>query len=227
MNYKLIFKYLNDPHYFRIQILLFLPYMIYNLITEILTLINTTTFSNIIQYSTYNQIFNTINFAILLIIDVIFPLILTIIIFIIRKKKIDDINELDDIVNNKESYNLFESYCKSEFSIENLLCYQDIQKYKKSGKEAYDLYKTYLNGNSSFFEVNVQKKDYSVIHEKINLWRRDRINNPLGLDLFNNVEATVKLNLSDTLSRFILSKEYKEYVHTKKLKIELLEEKGH
>ena len=50
------------------------------------------------------------------------------------------------------------NYAKTEYSIENILCYQEIQEYKKTKKEAFKIYKKYFNGSESLMEVNVEKE---------------------------------------------------------------------
>lgn len=216
-------KYLNDPHYFRLQILLFLPYALFDFIIEIITLINTLTYVQIIEFSLYNQIFNTINFGILFIIDVLFPLILTI--FKIKRKK-EEKNNLDIIMQDKDLYNLFELYCKEEFSIENLNCYRDLLNFKKSKEGYYNIYSNYFNGPSSIYEVNISKKIYSKIYKNIAYIRRKKRQGEIpNIDpnIFDEAENEVKVNLCDTLSRFILTKKYKQFIALKNLQIELLE----
>jgi hypothetical protein len=117
----------------------------------------------------------------------------------------------------------FTEYAKTEYSLENILVYQDIFEYKKTNKGAFEIYQKYFNGRESLMEVNVEKKDCDLVLQKINRFRRDSQRFPLDDKLFETLELAVKLNLVDTFTRFKLTNEYKNYVKNQNLQIELLE----
>ena len=99
-------------------------------------------------------------------------------------------------------------------------------KYKKDGKDGYEVYKTYLNGQSSFYEVNITKAQYAPIHQKISIYmrsRREGIDGVLEQNIFDDVLTTIISNLADTMSRFMLTSEYKQYIQNRRMKVELLD----
>jgi hypothetical protein len=71
---------------------------------------------------------------------------------------------------NFELRNIFKTYAESEFSVENLICFEDIQQYKKlktfvdKQRKATVIYHTYLNGDASELEINVVRKICKVSH---------------------------------------------------------------
>jgi len=79
------------------------------------------------------QALNTVNFDILLFIDVLFPLTLTIIMFILalfaKDNEVQD-DELNEMLKDENLYEMFLAFCKKEYSVENLYCWMDIQKFK-------------------------------------------------------------------------------------------------
>jgi len=115
-----------------------------------------------------------------------------------------------------------------EFSVENLYCWDDIEKYKNLGKEdvtyksltedgkksgylsihAKRICDRYFNGDKSLMEVNVQKKDTDL------LWRKLKQKN-VDLEMFDKILETAEVNLCDSYSRFHLTKEYKQYIAEK------------
>jgi hypothetical protein len=128
---------------------------------------------------------------------------------------------LTESLRDEDLFSLFVSYSRSEWSQENVLAHRDIEKFKRiKGKEkrenhAFNIYYTYLNGTNSPLELNIDTKTRNSLYEDIN--NEDcKFQN----DTFQNVEKTVKINLSDTWSRFILTGVYMNYSTNK----EILEE---
>jgi hypothetical protein len=157
--------------------------------------------------------------AILLIIDVLFPLVITIIELIrSRCRKGEDINELDKLLNDKDDFVFFEEFCKVEYSIENLACWVDIQEYKKTRNDPMGLYMKYCNGTDSPMEVNCERKTCLVALEKI---KSGSVEN----DLFSDVELEVMINMRETFSRFPRWAKYIAHVANKKKQLELIEGK--
>eukprot|EP01080_Neovahlkampfia_damariscottae_P007152 gene7152-11465_t len=135
---------------------------------------------------------------------------------------------------------IFHTFAKNEWSEENFLAYTDIQSYKEMVKKtkheliedlnverlisSYNLsivvgkektmtkelkvgqiFHLYLNGSKSPCEINIDRKTVNILKEEIN--------NSAALleNLFDKVEDAVKVNLSDTYSRFIVSAPYLSY----------------
>ena len=65
----------------------------------------------------------------------------------------------------------------------------------------------YLNGASSALEVNVDGRRLREFKK-----RYKSENNELSIDLFDLIEFSVRENLGDTYSRFIISLDYENYV---------------
>jgi hypothetical protein len=191
-----------DRFYYEIELCLFLPLIICTTI-----LINILLYT--IQYNVYMYVvLNTVNIWLFFIYQVGFVFVLTL--CQLFKKKTNS-NVLEEIFKDKIKYDMFYIFTEKEFSIENILSYNDICKYKTIVDEeeklhiAKNIYNLYFNGNNSNMEVNVARSLTLEIKNKIN-------NNQLSIDLFSGVEKTIMTNLSDTYSRFSYSKEYVEHM---------------
>jgi hypothetical protein len=68
------------------------------------------------------------------------------------------------------------------------------------------LFKKFLNGNSSELEANVPGSKCRQVSEILN-------QNPIYLenDLFDSILLSVKENLADTYSRFMITKEFENF----------------
>jgi hypothetical protein len=207
----------QDPYWFRAQIVLFVPFMIFSLVIEIYTLATTTTYFDVVSNFQDDIALNTTQAAILLIIDVLFPLIITIMALIVPlcRKKVNT-NSLENILNDEESMKLFGEFCKMEFSIENLACYQDIQVFKKTKTDPLTPYFKYFNGANSVMEVNCPRGTCQAIYEQLKSGSYDE-------HLFDPLEKDVLGNLSDTYSRFSFWDKYVRYLQAKVKQVELIE----
>lgn len=233
-NYELIlmkfdwitYVFRKDPYYFRVQIWMFVPYMLFDLASQLYFVIAIQTFPAIIQDTPETEALNTANFDILLLIDVVFPLTITMITFIYNLFVEEDFKENDLVLllRDPKGHELMMNFCKTEYSVENLLCWDDIQLYKNLEKEdvlmksltnekkkkgllaihAKRLCDKYISGDKSLMEVNVQKKDTDVI------WRRLK-QSEVDLYLFDKILETIEVNLCDSYSRLISTTAYKEY----------------
>jgi hypothetical protein len=106
---------------------------------------------------------------------------------------------------------LFADFCNSEFSIENLSCYEDLllfreEKSLEKKKEIFEIiFYKYFNGSEFELEVNISggaKNDLNNIFKSM-----DTIivfDDSVILKLIGDL----KLNLIDTFSRFKLTKSY-------------------
>jgi hypothetical protein len=113
---------------------------------------------------------DTINAHILLILDVFFPLVITIIVYfrvLCAKKGKHD--EFEVMFKNQELREIFARFSKKEFSIENYLCWNELNEYLTTTKreaKADHIFATYLNGEKSVMEVNLDRKTCSAVHAK-------------------------------------------------------------
>lgn len=140
--------------------------------------------------------------------QVLFVLIVTIITFILKlfKKKNSD-DALVKLMKNKETHDMIYDFSKSEFSVENVACYDDLQVFKKEKDQdrmfqlATRIYKAYLSGSESELEVNIS----SDICKKVKI---EIDSGKVQPDLFVNVERQIITNLSDTFSRLIFTRAF-------------------
>lgn len=224
-NYNLIIKcrwiqyiFYTDPYWFRAQMFLFFPFLVYSLIVEIVIAVNSSSYAKVIDFYLKECILNTISALILLIIDVILPLLITIIELIktcFKKKSKDG---LTDVLLNPETESLFYKFCESEYSLENIVAYRDIQLFKKNPKAIapMELYKKYFSGADALLEVNTSKTNCQEVLKSIQ-------SEDYNQDLFNSVEKDIIGNLTDTYARFIYSQLWIDYENSKKETLELLE----
>ena len=112
-----------------------------------------------------------------------------------------------DFLDDEELYKIFRKLCEEEYSLENLLCYEDIIKFEKLGewkrKEAMEsIFNLYVLDYAEL-EVNipasVKKHLYSVKNSELNI---------IPADLFDELKKQATMNLSDTFSRMIVLKSY-------------------
>jgi hypothetical protein len=110
--------------------------------------------------------------------------------------------------SKKNIYNKFRKFCENEWSLENILMYEDVLKYEKL--EEIDrrefskrIFSVYMNGKLSELEVNLPGAICRDVKEKI-----DNLAVELTSNLFDEAMMMVKNNLSDTYARFIISDDY-------------------
>jgi hypothetical protein len=156
--------------------------------------------------------FNSIQYHLLFIYQVGWILIPTVITKCRRKKVMMD--KIEEIFNNLDIFIMFKDFCHKEYSIENVLCYQDLIKYRKETSQekrreiVKEMTKLYFSGSSSELEVNIS---HSIIPKTEGLER-------LEDDLYDRVKASMMTNLSDTYSRFQFFRPF-EKLQKKKRKI--------
>eukprot|EP01080_Neovahlkampfia_damariscottae_P010754 gene10754-3373_t len=127
-----------------------------------------------------------------------------------QKKKINEINEIEEIFKDEELYLLFYRQARKEYSLENVLFRVDSMKYKtmknkkKREEHAIMMVEKYLSGSSSPFEINV---DFNTISKAVELIREGRFDD----NIFDDLDYCIYRNLSDTYSRFIHSSEFSRY----------------
>eukprot|EP01080_Neovahlkampfia_damariscottae_P002200 gene2200-2374_t len=206
-NFKKFFS--SDPFAFRLQQIWIIPIIV----VEILEMswfwngkrcLDNTIWS--IVYSTLYRVFTIFYFSG-------FVMILTALkkfIELFQQKVELDNDTIDEIFKDEEKFEIFKEYVKKEFSNENVLLYQDIKKYQIEEDFATrkilanHIYMKYLNGNLSELEANISGKFCREVYRKIK-------NEQFEPDLFDSCLLTIKENLADTYSRFILSERYTGY----------------
>jgi hypothetical protein len=110
--------------------------------------------------------------------------------------------------SKKNIYKQFRKFCENEWSLENILMYEDVLKYERleeiDRRECSQrIFSSYMNGNLSDLEVNLPGSVCRSVKEKI-----DNFAVELTPNLFDEAMMMVKNNLSDTYSRFIISDDY-------------------
>jgi hypothetical protein len=214
------FIFYNDPYFFRAQIFMFMPLMIYSLVIEFISLGLTRNYVGVVQNFGTTIILNTVQVSILLLVDVVFPLTMTLIELFrmcVMRSKLRNVG-MDEYFKDPYVEKLFLDFCEREYSLENILCYKDIQEYKKTLKDPLSIYFRYLNGNSSTMEVNISRRQCNSVYEKLKSGSFD-------ITLFAEVETAIIANLSDTWSRFESVGTYVRHLQTKKSELEMIEGK--
>lgn len=198
----------DDPFCFRLEVAFYYAFAPINgiliFIVSILFLINTgggTTVSVIVM-----DLFP--NFILMLII-VWFPLTITITKYLkekFQKYKGSSSDEVTMTLKNPELHDLLKEFAKSEWSVENVLVYDDIVEYEKeiSKEKASNIIYQYLTSGAPL-QVNLPKREIDPIIEKMN---KDEID----IHLFEGIKQTLIQNLMDTYSRFIYSSDYESYI---------------
>jgi hypothetical protein len=125
---------------------------------------------------------------------------------------------IESYFKDPEVEKMFVKFCETEYSLENILCYQDIREFKKSLKDPMLIYHRYLNGSSSVMEVNVPRRQCHDIDEKLKSGQFDA-------HLFDSIEGTVITNMIDTLSRFVFDGSYVKYMVHQRTEKQLIEGK--
>jgi hypothetical protein len=117
---------------------------------------------------------------------------------------------LNEIFSNEDLTIIFVQYSQSEWASENVLFRIDVEKYLKTPpSERYKICQTiktqYLEFSKSPLEINAIENHVNEVVNKMNMRIFDD-------NLFEVLMKTVNMNLSDTLSRFIFSSFYSNYL---------------
>jgi hypothetical protein len=230
MNFKLIFSprfyhyfWTRDPHIYRIQMFACCVYLLYAGATEI-TIISVSSVL-IIWVPNFEAIaiLTTISLWILLLIDVIFPLTITFkrwIYSILFYKKVVTGDLTMTILHTMETHNMLLKFAKNEFSMENLLCWDDMQIFKKTkSKKIFDnMFLKYFTDNS-VMQINLPSAVVVDLKKKHKAIQGDVCEDTL----LDPVERVILENLGDTISRFIFSPPYLQWRKTREAERELLD----
>jgi len=129
-----------------------------------------------------------------------------------RSATIADAEELDimKLLTEKRTHDSFLSFAESEWAPENILAYDDILKFKESTKKDFQTVKNIFN---TYFvarapnEVNVPGSQLSELRKKV-------ATEILDETIFDEVFSSLKVNLTDTFSRYMLTSEYRNLKRT-------------
>jgi len=195
---------------------MFIPFMIFTLTVEIYGFFTSFTFLQIVLNFQETLIFNTITYSLLLLIDVVFPLLMTIlriIKFTFKKRK----DPMEKGLRDPRILEMFKDHCAKEFAGENLFCYLDILAYEKEPtmQVALEMFNKYLNGITSLYEVAVDQKENEQVFEKIQ-------KGEFTPDLFDPVKAVVFKNMDLNWKQFIVGEAYWNYVGPMKERAEMI-----
>ncbi|KAL0483722.1 7 TM domain-containing transmembrane protein [Acrasis kona] len=118
------------------------------------------------------------------------------------------------------THELFRDFAKKEFSVENVLIYDDIARFKNNvNVERYEqaklIFDSYL-ASGSLNQVNLPSKSADSAAEKLKAYEEDKEGCTLGDDLFDGVLQQVVVNLRDTYMRLWYTQAFKEYVEKRK-----------
>jgi hypothetical protein len=112
---------------------------------------------------------------------------------------------------------MFKVFCIKEFSVENILCFDEIQKFKKTKhlkkkkKILKNIIKDFIRSNAKFranIPKNTKKKYKSLKIDDKKIYG--------NVEILNELETDIIQNLLDSYNRFFYSSNFKNYL--KKLK---------
>lgn len=151
-----------------------------------------------------------------------FPLLFTIISYLLRRKRRSSSNSdnesrlglVNSIFLDSGLYNLFVEYSKHEFNLENVVFKNYCIQYKRSQERDRGQLLKQIESNffmsSSMFEINVPKRVIDEIRIQIGTGNYPNT-------LLDEVEREIDLNLNDTFLRFRESKGYKSHLLLKQM----------
>lgn len=143
-------------------------------------------------------------------------LLITIIKKITQSKKAVDPTSINDVLGNKIANKLITEYAKKEWSQENILVFNEIQKYKVlkfkyKKKRANEIYTTYICYNAPI-EINLPYDIQNPLKEKLQSLKDEEEES--WNNIFDEIEYEVLKNIKDTFSRFKSTNEYQQWAST-------------
>eukprot|EP01080_Neovahlkampfia_damariscottae_P003294 gene3294-5735_t len=129
-------------------------------------------------------------------------------------------DEIEWVMSIPELKEMFINFSRKEWSLENILIYEDLLKFKKISSKKQKLeyaniiFDRYLAVNSHF-EVNVDEDLRYKVFQKIEFSEIDS-------SLFDEIQIALQLNLLDTLSRLKEENHYKRFEYNYKIEKDLL-----
>jgi hypothetical protein len=99
--------------------------------------------------------------------------------------KVNSEEEFDIILNSEIGLEHFENFLRKEFSIENILFYQDVLEYKKGNLASFEIFDTYI-ASSAPLQVNLSGQ----VRNKLRQFFKDRYNRvTLGYNVNHDLEG--------------------------------------
>jgi hypothetical protein len=135
-------------------------------------------------------------------------------IFLIKSNNMDNTRlklNIDIILKDENLLEKFIEFSEFEWSSENIYFKIDVSEYKKKNDNkskkaiADQIKENYLIRNVSPLEINVTKKALNPTLIQIE-------QQSITIDMFDFIEREVDVNICDTLSRFIISSQYNQYL---------------
>lgn len=208
----------KDPFYYRFELYFIGPIIItFYLCIALATLIAQIDAQRVVSIAVSSTLFHLLLFY-----QILFPLGLTLIEMIRQfiatitggKKQINE--EIDEVLLQEEGHSIFVEFAQSEWSTENVSCYDDIGRFRKEKDAqkrfamAEEMFLMYFNGSKSQLECNVSKGVCDDIKAAIQ-GIKDGDATELSPVMFNQAEGMIKVNLCDTYSRLRLTQQFKSY----------------
>lgn len=128
-----------------------------------------------------------------------------------KKEKVDN-DSIVTLLSNPDLHDSFKDFAKSEWSVENVLLYDDIINFEKSMtlEDAKKIISNYLEKGAPL-EVNITRKEADIVIKKMN-------DGELTSELFSDIKQTTLINLGDTYARYIFSDDYITWEFKNKMK---------
>jgi hypothetical protein len=128
-------------------------------------------------------------------------------------------------VGDVETYDMFKDFTKKEFSVENVLIYDDLRSYEaipaEEKERRYDhwcmIRDSYLL-SSSLNEVNIPRKIIDATKQKAEAYEKDKENCTMPDDLLSSIMDVTIQNLTDSYCRFFYSDTFQRYINKRKRK---------
>jgi hypothetical protein len=224
----------KDPYFFRFEMIFYLLVFFVNASLEVTGFVldivssqldsSQTAFKENID--TYFEIERLIPDGLLILVVFGFPLTLTVIQLIrskFFKSRMEEVSiqKMEKLLRDNLGYKNFLEFCQNEWSVENIKFWTDVQSWSENPtrEDAIGIFNTYLNGSLSPLEVNVTRREIIPVKEAI-----ENLDEDLNPNLFEELSKIVTGNLSDTYSRFILTREYEIYLKTAEFKDGLIKD---
>jgi hypothetical protein len=159
----------------------------------------------------------------LLIVLISVPLTLAIISFCKRRfQPVIYDSEFDAFINTKKGRELFKKYAKKEWSLENILFFEQVEKYKKiwifklASKRAKEIVETYVEFNSPL-EVNLSAEVRKTAKYKVKNFKEFKEG---FKNIFDDAIKETKRNMRDTYARIRRTLEYQHWKSSSKALVE-------
>jgi hypothetical protein len=131
-------------------------------------------------------------------------------------------SEFDAFINTKKGRELFKKYAKKEWSLENILFFEQVEKYKKiwifklANKRAKEIVETYVEFNSPL-EVNLSAEVRKTAKYKVKNFKEFKEG---FKNIFDDAIKETKRNMRDTYARIRRTLEYQHWKSSSKALVE-------